>query len=57
MIRNLGPGSLFGKAVVQGAFRLMNISTDNYTLLGFQFDGNYYFDRCFPFGLTYLCAL
>lgn len=57
MIQKLGQGTLLGKADVKGAFRLMIISPDNFPLLGFQFDGNYYFDRCLPFGLSYSCAL
>ena len=51
MIQNLGQGTLLGKADVKGAFRLMIISPVHFPLLGFQFDGNYYFDRCLPFGL------
>ena len=57
MIQNLGQGTLLGKADVKGAFRLMIISPVHFPLLGFQFDGNYYFDRCLPFGLSYSCAL
>ena len=57
MIKNLGQGTMLGKEDVKGAFRLMIISPDNFQLLGFKFDGNYYFDHCLPFGLSYSCAL
>ena len=43
MLQNLGHGDLLGKADVKIAFRLMILSPDDFSLLGFQFDGHYYF--------------
>ena len=57
MLQNLGQGTLPGKADVKSAFRLMIISPDDSSLLSFQFDDHYYFDRCLPFGLSYSCTL
>ena len=57
MIQNLDLEPCLVKVDVQGAFRFMIISPYNFPLLAFQFDGNYYFDLCLPFGLSYLCAL
>ena len=57
MIQKLGKGALLGKADIKNAFRLMIISPDDFPLLGFMFDGQYFFDRCLPFGLSYSCAL
>ena len=57
MIQKLGKGALLGKADIKNAFRLMIISPDDFPLLGFMFDGQYFFDHCLPFGLSYSCAL
>ena len=57
MIQKLGKGALLGKADIKNAFCLMIISPDDFPLLGFMFDGQYFFDRCLPFGLSYSCAL
>ena len=57
MIQNLGKGTLLGKIDMKNAFRLMIISPDDFHLLGFMFDGRYFFDRCLTFGLSYSCAL
>lgn len=55
-IVRLGRGALLAKADVKSAFRLLPIHPDDYQLLGFKFEGSYYFDMAQPFGARSSCA-
>ncbi|XP_062575105.1 uncharacterized protein LOC134237037 [Saccostrea cucullata] len=56
MVQRLGRGSYLAKSDIKSAFRLMPIWPGNFELLGFKFDGCYYFDKCLPFGCSISCA-
>jgi len=53
----LGKGTLLAKCDVRSAFRLLPVNPEDYPLLGFTFDNNYYFDMCVPFGCKSSCKL
>ncbi|KAJ1095702.1 hypothetical protein NDU88_000860 [Pleurodeles waltl] len=50
MLRELGPGALMAKSDIESAFRLLPVHPDDFNLLGFQFEGRFYFDKCMPMG-------
>ena len=56
MVLRLGKGALLAKADVKSAFRLIPISRADFQLLGFKFEGKYYFDKALPFGCSISCA-
>ena len=55
LIKNASPGCFFGKTDVKNAFRIIPIHTDDYGLLGMQWRGLYYYDRCMPMGCSSSC--
>eukprot|EP00111_Clytia_hemisphaerica_P015890 TCONS_00046951-protein len=50
MIRLVGPGCFMGKIDIKHAFRLCPVHPDDWPLLGYHWQGRYYFDLCLPFG-------
>lgn len=56
MIRKFGPGALLAKCDIESAFRLLPIHPEDFWLLGFQFDGGFYFDKAMPMGCSVACA-
>lgn len=51
-IRRKGRGCLLCKFDINEAFRYIRIRRDQMFLLGFQFKGLFYYERCLPFGLS-----
>lgn len=56
LVQCLGTGCYLGKSDIQSAFRLLPVSPNDFRLLGFHFDGKYYFDKCLPFGCSISCS-
>ena len=56
-VKKYGKGSLIAKTDIEEAFRLIPVHPSNYHLLGFNFDGSYYFDKCLPMGASISCSL
>ena len=58
MIRSLGPNSLCSKMDIKSAFRLLRIHLffTYFHLLGFQFQGRYFIDKCLSVGCSMSCA-
>ncbi|XP_029454007.1 uncharacterized protein LOC115089819 [Rhinatrema bivittatum] len=56
MVRHWGQGAWLAKADIESAFRLLPIHPSCFHLLGFQFRGKYYFDKCLPMGCSISCA-
>ena len=52
-----GRGAWLAKSDIKSAFRLLPVSPEDYELLGFSFDGSFYYDRCLPMGCSISCAL
>jgi hypothetical protein len=57
MIQRLGRGTLMAKADIKSAFRLIPVAKEDFKLLGFKFDNNFYFDKALPFGCSISCAV
>ena len=55
IIQSLGSGCLVAKADFKDAFRLVPVSPASYRLLGFIWDGSYFYDRCLPMGCAISC--
>ncbi|XP_077783928.1 uncharacterized protein LOC144327573 [Podarcis muralis] len=56
MIRKFGPAALLAKCDIESAFRLLPVHPEDFWLLGFQFEGKYYFDKAMPMGCSIACA-
>lgn len=50
-----GKGALMAKAVIESPFRLLPVNPDSFCLLGFQFQGGYFFDKSLPMDLSLSC--
>lgn len=55
LVFQAGRNSLLAKFDVQSAFKIMPISPEDWHLLGFYFEGNYFFEKCLSFGLRCSC--
>ena len=47
----VGPGTLLAKVDLNNAFRLCPVRPEDWHLLGIRWRGQYYVDKCLPFGL------
>ena len=56
LVRKDGRGADMAKADIESAFRLLPVHPESFHLLGFQLDGEFYFDKCLPMGCAILCA-
>ena len=56
-IAELGTGNNLAKMDIKSAFRLLIIHPGDFKLLGFQFLGSYYIDKCLPMGCAVSCDL
>lgn len=54
-IKSLGRGCYLAKTDVKAAFRIVPIRPDDYELLGFSWNGRFYYDMCLPFGASSSC--
>lgn len=52
-----GQGSYLAKTDIKSAFRLLPVHKDNHHLLGFYFEGDYYYDKMMPMGLSISCQV
>lgn len=55
LIKRAGPGCFLTKTDIKNAFRIIPIHPDDYGLLGMQWRGLYYYDRCMPMGCSSSC--
>ncbi len=55
IITTIGRNCLIAKADIQSAFRNLPISPQDYNLLGFQWEGLFYYDRTLPMGCSVSC--
>lgn len=55
LIRSAGPGCFLAKTDIKNAFRIIPIHPSDYNLLGMQWRGLYYYDRCMPMGCSSSC--
>ena len=52
-----GRGCLMAKTDIEDAFRIIPIHPLDHSLLGFSFEGEFYFDRCLPMGASSSCQI
>ena len=45
------------KTDIEDAFRIIPIHPLDHSLLGFSFEGEFYFDRCLPMGASRSCQI
>ena len=57
LVQYYGFNCLMSKADIKDAFRLIPIHPDDYHLLGFHWNGQFYFDRALPMGASSSCQL
>lgn len=55
IIKRLGAGCTLAKTDVRSAFRIIPVHPLDYQLLGMQWKGRYYVDRCLPAGCASSC--
>ena len=55
LIRSAGPGYFLAKTDIKNAFRIIPIHPSDYNLLGMQWRGLHYYDRCMPMGCSSSC--
>ena len=57
LIKATGKGAFLAKTDIEAAFCLVPIHPSEYYLLGFKWDGKYYFDKCLPMGASSSCKI
>lgn len=56
MVRSCGIGAEMAKCDIKSAFWLLPIHPNDFELLGFTFDGEFYMNRALPMGCSVSCA-
>jgi len=56
-VRRLGRGALLIKIDVSAAYKQVPVRREDWPLLGFLWEGKYYYERVLPFGLRSSCRL
>ena len=56
-ILQLQAGVYFAKTDIESAFRIIPVHPRDHWLLGFYWDGNYYYDKMLPMGLSTSCQV
>lgn len=56
-IKKLGRNCLLAKTDIASAFRILPVHPDDHELLGIQFKGAFYYDRCLPMGCSISCSI
>lgn len=54
-IKALGRGCFLAKTDIKNAFRIIPISPHDYSLLGMEWKGQFYYDKCMPMGCSSSC--
>lgn len=56
-IKKLGKNCLLAKTDIASAFRILPVHPDDHELLGIQFNGDFYYDKCLPMGCSISCSI
>ena len=51
-----GPSALMAKSDIKSAFHLLPVHPDDFDLLGFNFKGSFYYDKCMPTCCSISCV-
>ena len=54
---SLGAGCFLAKTDIKSAFRIIPLHPRDFDLLGLEWEGKFYFDRCLPMGCSSLCNI
>ena len=57
LVVRAGVDAWLAKTDIKSAFRLLPVSPTDYELLGFIFDGSFYYDKCLPMGCFIACSM
>ena len=57
VVMSAGHNAWMAKSDIKSAFRLLPVAPSEYELLGFQFQGKFYYDKCLPMGCSVSCSL
>lgn len=57
LVRMFGRGCLMAKTDIEDAFRIIPIHPSDYHLLGFIWEGQFYYDKCLPMGASSSCQI
>ncbi|XP_067676250.1 uncharacterized protein [Haliotis asinina] len=57
MVQQLGPNDQLAKFDIKSPFRIMPVNPGDFELLSIHFQGQYYFDKCLPFGCSISCSV
>jgi hypothetical protein len=52
-----GHHAFIAKADIEKAFRILPLHPSSYHLMGFKWDGKYFYDMCLPMGCSFSCKL
>lgn len=56
-IKILGKDTFLCKTDIRSAFRILPVNPNDFELLGFQWGGNFYYDKCLPMGCRTSCKI
>jgi hypothetical protein len=56
-MKSLGINCLLAKTDIASAFRIIPVHPEDFELLGFKFQGKFYFDKCLPMGCSISCSV
>lgn len=56
-IKKLGKSCLLAKTDIASAFRILPVHPHDHELLGIQFNGDFYYDKCLPMGCSISCSI
>ena len=56
-IKILGKNTYLCKTDIRSAFRIVPVNPKDFSLLGFKWNGHYYYDKCLPFGCRTSCKI
>ena len=57
LIKSLGKGCFLAKTDIKSAFRIIPVSPHDFPLLGMEWQGKFYFDKCLPMGCSSSCNI
>jgi hypothetical protein len=57
LVQKFGQGCLMAKTDIEDAFRIIPIHPSDYYLLGFTWEGKFYYDKCLPMGASSSCKI
>lgn len=57
LIKTIGKGCFLAKTDIKSAFRIIPVAPSDFSLLGMEWQGKFYFDKCLPMGCSSSCNI